>query len=382
MVADAAGFAHAGGGNDDTGAVVRVVESFRFGHRTDEVEAFEDEGIVLIEEEAVNGFVEALRVDAEDLCGVHGERAVDVDRHAAELAGVEELVEDVEELLGALDGESGDHHLAAALEGFFKDRAEGIGGPGRQLVLAAAVGAFHQDEIDVRHRDGIAQDFVAAAADVAGEEEALLLVAVFPVDDFEQHLGGTEDVAGVVEGQRHAVAERHRALVADADELAQAALGVFLEIEWLDGRQVVFGAVLVEPFGVLLLDMRAVCQHDLAEVAGGESGVDVAAEALLAEVREIAAVVDVGVGEDHDVDFAGVEVREAAVDLVAFLAVSLIEAAVEEDAGAVDFEQVLGSGGGAGGTAEFEFHELVRKLAPIGREGNGKVDGVRSVRSG
>jgi hypothetical protein len=55
--------------------------------------------------------------------------------------------------------------------------------------------------------------------------------------------------------------------------------------------------------------------------------------------------------------------------------VALVEPAIEQDAGAVDFEQVLGSGSGAGGTAEFEFHGLVRKLACIGREGNGKVEG-------
>ena len=86
-------------------------------------------------------------------------------------------------------------------------------------------------------------------------------------------------------------------------------------------------------------------------------------------------MVDVGVGEDHDVDLARVEVGEAAVDLVALLAVALVEAAIQQDPGAVDFEQVLGTGGGAGGTAEFQFHELVRKLARIGREGNGKVGG-------
>jgi hypothetical protein len=34
---------------------------------------------------------------------------------------------------------------------------------------------------------------------------------------------------------------------------------------------------------------------------------------------------------------------------------SLIEAAIEKDAPAVDFKQVLGTGGGAGCAAEFDF---------------------------
>ncbi len=51
--------------------------------------------------------------------------------------------------------------------------------------------------------------------------------------------------------------------------------------------------------------------------------------------------------------------REAAVHLVGMLARPLIEAAIQQDALAIDFEQVLRTGGGAGGTAEFEFHVSV-----------------------
>src|SRR5690606_13901406 len=110
-----------------------------------------------------------------------------------------------------------------------------------------------------------------------------------------------------------------------------------------------------------LLDVRAVGENDGAQVTGGEGGIDVALEALLAEVRKVAAVVDVGVGKDDDVDFLRVEMGEAAVHLVALLAAALEQAAIEQDAGAVDFEQVLGTGGGARGTAEFHSHGLVRK---------------------
>jgi hypothetical protein len=82
------------------------------------------------------------------------------------------------------------------------------------------------------------------------------------------------------------------------------------------------------------------------------------AKPLLGEVRQVAAVVDVRVGEDHHVDVLRIEVREAAVHLVGLLARSLIEPAIEQDALAVDLKQMLRAGGGAGGTAEFEFHEL------------------------
>ena len=94
-------------------------------------------------------------------------------------------------------------------------------------------------------------------------------------------------------------------------------------------------------------------QHDLAEVAGGEGAVDVSPEALLDEVRQVAAVVDVRVREDHRVDLRWVE-EEVLVALVAVLAPALVEAAVEEDPLAVDFEEVLGARRRAGCAAEFQ----------------------------
>ena len=48
--------------------------------------------------------------------------------------------------------------------------------------------------------------------------------------------------------------------------------------------------------------------------------------------------------------------REVDVDFVGVFAATLVESAIEEDLGAVNFEEVLGAGGSASGTAEFEFH--------------------------
>ncbi len=104
------------------------------------------------------------------------------------------------------------------------------------------------------------------------------------------------------------------------------------------------------------MDVGGVGEHDAAEVAGGGGGVDVAVEAVVAELGEVAAVVDVGVGEDDAVDLLGVE-GEGTIALHGLGAAALEEAAVEEDALAVDFEEVLRTGGGAGGAAEFDFHQ-------------------------
>jgi hypothetical protein len=64
----------------------------------------------------------------------------------------------------------------------------------------------------------------------------------------------------------------------------------------------------------------------------------------------------VGVGEDNAVDLLGVE-GKGTIAFHGLGAATLEEAAVEEDALAVDFEEVLRTGGGAGGAAEFDFHQ-------------------------
>ena len=75
VVEDAAGLAHAGGGDDD-GTFPEVVEFLGFGDGAYHVELFEGEGVSFFEEEVVYFFVEAFRVDAENFRGTYGHGAV------------------------------------------------------------------------------------------------------------------------------------------------------------------------------------------------------------------------------------------------------------------------------------------------------------------
>ena len=226
-------------------------------------------------------------------------------------------------------------------------------------MFAAAIGAFHQQEIHVGHRHRVAQDFVRAAPDVAGEQKTLFF-AVRMIVHFQQHLRAAEDMAGIDERGRHAVRHRDRAVVADRHELAQTSLRVLFAVEGTHRLEAVLFPVFVQPVDIALLDPRAVRQHDLAKVAGGVRGVDVSRETLAGQIRQVAAVVDVGVRQNHHVDRLRVEIRETTVHLVGELARSLIEPAIEQDALAVDLQQMLRAGGGAGRTAKFQFHGFFR----------------------
>ena len=75
----------------------------------------------------------------------------------------------------------------------------------------------------------------------------------------------------------------------------------------------------------------------------GAGAVDVSGEALLAEIGQIPAVIDVRVGKHHAVDGAWLE-RKMSVSLKRLGAPPLIESAIQEDALSIDLDQVLRSG--------------------------------------
>jgi dipeptidyl-peptidase 4 len=70
-------------------------------------------------------------------------------------------------------------------------------------------------------------------------------------------------------------------------------------------------------------------------------------------------MVDVGMGEDYRVDFAGVE-WEIAIALLGLAPTPLIEPAVEQDALPIEFENVHGAGDGFRGAPKSKFHRLLQ----------------------
>ena len=61
--------------------------------------------------------------------------------------------------------------------------------------------------------------------------------------------------------------------------------------------------------------------------------------------------------------------KEAAIDLVAFFAPSLIESAIQQNLLTIDFQQMLGASGSACRTAKGDFHVLHSRLGNPTRQG-------------
>ena len=89
--------------------------------------------------------------------------------------------------------------------------------------------------------------------------------------------------------------------------------------------------------------------HEVGRHTGGE---DAALEALLHQHGHPAGVVNVGMGDEYEVDAAGMEGQRTVVDLVP----SLLQAAVNEDLPAVDFQTVAAAGDALISAVKAQFH--------------------------
>ena len=89
-----------------------------------------------------------------------------------------------------------------------------------------------------------------------------------------------------------------------------------------------FAAFLVEPLHIVLLDETAVGEHDAAQVLGSFGADDLTSEAQFVEIGDEAAVVDMGVGEDDNVDFFRVD-HDITVGGIGFETFALEHAAVQ-----------------------------------------------------
>ena len=112
--------------------------------------------------------------------------------------------------------------------------------------------------------------------------------------------------------------------------------------------------------------------------AGGRGAVDRSVEALLDQIGQVAAVVDVGMAEQHRVDVAGPEGKFLVAN-AALGAMALEQSAVQQQRLAAGVNLVHRAGDGAGGTPEGDGG-FGGRLALAGHDGEGFLEVVENAR--
>ena len=242
----------------------------------------------------------ALEIDRRRLV-CHG--AVHIDGEAV-VTGDElflaDLADIVEHLLRASDGERRDDEIAAAVERALDIIGQQLDRRNMAVVQTVAVGRFDHNIVRVRDRfRHVADDGLVEIADIAAEHH-LALHAVLGHKDLDA--GAAEQVAHIAEADGEVLADLHQLVIAHRAQMRDGGLGVVERVDRLIRRSAGAAAFAVAPLGLALLNVRAVTQHDAAEIARLACGVNGAVEPVFEKQRQIAGVVDVRMGQKDKVD--------------------------------------------------------------------------------
>ncbi len=99
------------------------------------------------------------------------------------------------------------------------------------------------------------------------------------------------------------------------------------------------------------LDAAGIRQHVGTEIDGAARRKDAAGKAVAHQLRQQAAVVDMGMGQEHGVDVGGAKRKRPVVQLLQGFR-SLKQAAIDQEASGAGLEQIAGARHGAGRAEE------------------------------
>jgi hypothetical protein len=200
---------------------------------------------------------------------------------------------------------------------------------------------FDNQVVAGRRIDRRAHDRVIAPAQIAREQDRA--PGALHVDHRR-----AEDMAGMQKARTDTVDDLELALEGLGFEGLKRRQCVGLAVQ--RQRRLVLGpAAAVGVGGLLLLQPSAVRQHDPAQVESRPRRIHRTLETIAHDGRQIAGMVDVGMRQQHRVEFGWIERRLGPVAQAQLLE-ALVETAVDQHLAAACAQQIARAGDGAGGT--------------------------------
>ena len=357
-MADPPGFTHAARGNDHLRLRVRVYRN-GFLRGDGQVKVVEEHRIDAPVQQGPGIVVKVFpRRLLEDGRCFHGQRAVQNDSEIR--AGLYQplfldLADEVEDLLRASDRESRNDHVAAAPQRPVDHLRQLVDiGPVAFMrrVQAIAVGRFQDHVIRRIHGLRIADQRPVQIAHVAAEQE---LARCISLRQPQLDMRSTEQVPRVPETDHHVFPDLRDLVEAHRDEEPERRLRVFARIDRFD--QFLAGPFVfsVLPLDLGFLDLRAVHQHDAAEIHRGLGRIDRAAEAPFVQQGQIPRMVDMRMGQKDRVDRSGIY-RQVLIDVDVF---PLLHAAVHQITGIAHLQIGHGTGHLMGGPQKCDLHSVL-----------------------
>lgn len=313
--------------------------------------------ILLLKQEIVHLLIETLRMNAENLRRTHRHGTIHEHRNTLQRTVLVCLVQQIKQLLRTFDGERGNQHLAATLDRIAHNRTKRLVIPCGRLMKTAAVRTLHQHDIHIGHDSRILQQLIISTTYVTRKQQPLPLPVV-TVIDIKAHLRSPQNMACIVKRHGNAIAKLHGPLIPCRHKLIHTFHGILLRID-RHGRRIMPPTPLIhliEEIAVALLNAARIRQHNLAQIARRMRRIDIAVKTVLHQIRQIARMVDMRMGQHHAIDRFRIEIGKIPVDPQRFLAPALIHAAIQQNAPSVHLKQMLGPCRRTCRSTEMYFH--------------------------
>ena len=280
-----------------------------------------------------------------------------------------DLAEEIEHLLRAPHRERGDDNRAAAVKGLLKHLREFADIVRVFAVQTRPVGGLNDEIVRFVHALRIFQNRLVEIADIAAEHD-LLPEAVF----FEPQLDGRgpEQMADVREPDRRALGHADHVPVRARPEFRQNAFRVRHRVQSLLLRPSRPARFAVFPLRLILLNVRGVPEHDLAQARRGFRRIHRAAESVLVQKRQQTGVVDVRMRQKHKRDFRRRDGHRGIFEPVA----PLLHAAVHQKERAPRFDQRTAARDLMRRTQKRDLHKRLLSLFRIFRKTSGSRSGT------
>lgn len=274
-----------------------------------------------------------------DFRGAIGHRRIDENRQIMQPALPRQAMQVIKNLLGATHREGGNDDIAATFAGLRYDRDHLINRRGLIAMHSIAIGRFHDQDIGLGDRRRVAQNRPPRLTQVAAEYQ---LYGFARFGDPQLDDCRTENVTAIAESADHIGMWRKTLIIRHLPHLPEAGFGIAYRVDrgrWGRRRPGPVAPPALCPFGLRLLDMGAIWQHHLKQIGGGGGGQDRTTESVLRQFRQHAAMVNMRMRQQHEIQGTRIKTEMLAVARVR-LAPTLNHAAIDQKSRGLRLDQI------------------------------------------
>ena len=267
-----------------------------------------------------------------------GQGAVDVNRYVRDLAFLGQLLEIIQQHLSTPYRKGRKDHVPAPFYRFIDDL--------RQfrfliinLVLAVAIGRLRGDEVRPLQDGGVFNDGLVGLAHVAGKDHGGLFAILL---NFQPDHRTAQDMTCNPELRRYPGNDLKRFFKIMNIKIMQRRVGI---VHREQRKHPGFPGPQSFPVGIFrirLLDMGAVRQKDRTQLLGRFRAVNASLEAFLHQPGDQAAVVHMGMGQHHGIDFRRIKGKRSFIKILNGFG-TLEHTAVNQHFLIADLQQITGT---------------------------------------